>query len=195
MRRRLLLVVVMTILATACSSGDGDGEADSGEPTASPASTLLANPGNPGTLVAPTTTTEAPEYALAIEPTVGFLDACIVDAGLLGPCHCAAERLQTSFSSGELVVFEDRLTGRNEFSPEVAAVLVDCREAPAPPAWERPTVDRYVAACTKGSERLEELCRCSARRAQDVVPEGRVDEYLATNDVTPSLVDLINTCI
>ena len=188
----LVLLVVVSLLAAACSGGAGDGAADPAAPTSD---NRPENIGNPGTLVAPTTTTEAPEFLLPIAPTVAFLDACIADAGLVGPCHCASERLGNSFSQGDLVVFEDRLSGRNEFSPEVAAALVDCRGAAAPAAWSPATVETYMAGCTKGSVRLEDLCRCSVSRAQDVIPETRVAEYLAADDVEPALVDLINVCI
>lgn len=140
-------------------------------------------------------TTEAPQFLLPVSPLVAFLDACVVNAGLAGPCHCAGSRLQDSFSENDLIIFEDRLTGRNEFSPEVAAALVDCRDAPAPPAWSNNTVQLYVLGCTEGSSRLEELCRCSVSRAYDVIPEARVRDYLEANDTQPSLVDLINTCI
>jgi hypothetical protein len=202
--RVLAAVLGLSILAVACSggssgsSGAGDADESGGTEVASVPTTDGSGdavPGNPGTLVAPTTTTEPPPFLLPVEPTVAFLDACIADAGLIGPCHCAAERLGDSFSADDLVVFEDRLAGRNEFSPEVAAVLVDCRGAAAPPEWSVASVERYVTECTKGAPELEDLCRCSVNRAADVVPEARLEDYLAADEAVPSLVDLINTCL
>ncbi|MDG2112943.1 MAG: hypothetical protein P8N02_10060 [Actinomycetota bacterium] len=194
MLRPLAILVVVAIVAVACSGGD-DGAAPGTASSSEAGADIPDNTGNPGTLVAPTTTTEAPEFLLPIAPTVAFLDACIADAGLVGPCHCASERLGNSFTQGDLVVFEDRLGGRNEFSPEVAAALVDCRDAGPPAAWSAETIDTYVARCSKGSPRLTDLCRCSVSRAQDVIPEIRLSDYLASDDVEPNLVDLINICI
>ena len=195
MRRPLLSLIAIAVLAVACSGGGDNDDASVSSSVEGATTTQVANPGNPGTLLPPTTTTIAPEFLLPVAPTVAFLDACIADISLVGPCHCASSRLEAGFSEGDIVVFEDRLRGLNDFSPEVAAALVDCREATPPAPWSDETVDRYVAGCIKGADRLLDLCRCSARRAQDVIPEVRVDDYLAADDVTPSLVDLINTCI
>jgi len=192
-RRFVSLLVVLSVISTACSFGSSD------EPDASDGAvgtTTAAVPtGNPGTLVPPTTTTEAPIFALPIAPTVAFLDACIADDSLVGPCHCASERLEANFFEGDIIVFEDRLSGRNEFSPEVAAALVDCRDAAAPPPWPQELTDRYMNGCKQGSDRLADLCRCSAFRAQDVIPADRFDEFLVADDVNPGFVELINTCL
>ena len=199
-RRLVALMLVVALAAVACSGGSGDdGSADGSAPSSAAATQTTErgpeNTGNPGTLVAPTTTTEAPLFRLGIDATVAFLDACVADDSLTGPCHCASGRLESGFSDGDLVVFEDRLTGLNDFSPEVAAALVDCRDATAPAEWSTTSAQRYVAGCTKGEGRLEDLCRCSVNRAQDVIPEARIGEFLESPTVQPNLVDFINTCI
>ena len=193
----VVLMLVVALVAVACSgrSGGGDAADGSGTPSTPTTESRPANTGNPGTLVAPTTTTEAPLFALGIDATVAFLDACVVDDSLTGPCHCASARLAAGFSDGDLVVFEDRLTGLNDFSPEVAAALVDCRDATAPTEWSTTSAQRYIAGCTKGEGRLDDLCRCSVDRAQDVIPEARIAEFLESSTVQPNLVDFINTCI
>ncbi len=193
-RRFLGVMVAISALATGCSFGSSE-DPESTDDGSSETQAAPTPTGNPGTLVPPTTTTEAPVFALSIAPTVAFLDACIADDTLVGPCHCAGERLESNFFEGDLIVFEDRLTGRNEFSPEVAAALVDCRDAGAPPPWPQELTERYVLACTQGSDRLADLCRCSAFRAQDVIPGDRLEEFLVADDVRPGFVELINTCL
>ena len=135
---------------------------------------------NPGTLATQQTDASG-DYLLDISVTVAFLDACISDSGLVGPCHCAA--------------LEDRISVFNDFPPELAGLLVQCRGEERPPTWSAATKEAYIDACTKGSNRLVDLCRCSAFRAADVIPEDRLPEFLVATDLRPNLVDLIKTCL
>lgn len=180
-------VVVVVAVLMACA-----GPASRNSPTAGEDGSVT---GNPATLVPPITTTEAPQFRLPVEPLVAFLDGCIIENGLVGPCHCAGERLERDFDRTEMVIFEDRLSGRNEFAPEIAGSLVECRDAAPPAAWSGASIDVYIDACTKGSDRLADLCRCSTGRAQNVIPEDRLADFLASEEVQPNLVDLINTCL
>ncbi len=151
--------------------------------------------GNPGTLVPPTVSgVDGPEL-LAIEPLIAFMDACISDAGLIGPCHCAAGRIEQGFDIIDLEIFEDRMSGALEFSPEIASSLVDCREADPLPPWPQQLREAYLAECTANSDRLRDLCVCSFARAQDVVPAHRLGDFLESNEVRPDLVDFINLCL
>lgn len=150
--------------------------------------------GNPGTLAPPTQPAAGSEL-LAIEPLTAFMDACVTDAGLIGPCHCAAGRMERSLTAIDLVVFEDRMTGTLEFSPELASVLVDCRDAAPPGAWSPAQQQRYLDECSAGSDRLKSACACSLARASDVVPAHRLGDFLASTEVQPDIVDFINLCI
>ena len=151
--------------------------------------------GNPGTLVPPSVGgTEAPQL-LEIEPLTAFMDACVANDGLVGPCHCAADRMEASLTALDLEVFEDRMSGALEFSPELAAVLVECREAVTVPAWSDTQRQTYLDACSAGSDRLRSLCACSLARAQDVVPAHRLDDFLASNEVQPGIVEFLNLCL
>ena len=190
--RGLALVVAVAILAGACSSTEGSGASDNaGESTA----TTEIELGNPGTLVAPTSTTEVRRFSLSIETAVAFLDSCAVDSSLVGGCHCALGRLGNNLDDNGLRVFEDRFAGRNEFGPEVAAALIDCGDAPRPAEWSTESVELFVTECIKGSERLRDICTCSTARAQDVIPQARISEYVESNLVAPGFVQLINLCI
>lgn len=151
--------------------------------------------GNPGTLAPPTVTGTAAAGLLAIEPLAAFMDACVAEAGLVGPCRCAADRMEGSLTAIDLEVLEDRMSGALEFSPELAAVLVDCREAAPPPEWSHAQRQTYLDACSAGSDRLRSLCACSLARAQDVVPAHRLNDFLASNEVQPGIVDFINLCV
>lgn len=152
--------------------------------------------GNPGTLVPPSVVqSEAESDVLAIEPLVAFMDACVANAGLVGPCHCAAGRIERSFSVVDLKIFEDRMTGTLEFSPEVAGSLVDCRDAQPPPPWSQAVREAYLDECAVGSDRLRSLCACSLARAQDVVPAHRLADFFNASEVQPDLVDFINLCL
>ncbi|MCY3609251.1 MAG: hypothetical protein OXG57_12520 [Acidimicrobiaceae bacterium] len=151
--------------------------------------------GNPGTLAPPTVPGTGAPGLLAIEPLAAFMDACVADAGLVGPCHCAADRIEGSLTAIDLEVFEDRMSGALEFSPELAAVLVDCREAAPPPAWSNAQQQTYLDACSAGSDRLRSLCACSLARAQEVVPAHRLNDFLASNEVQPGIVDFLNLCL
>ncbi|MCY4515742.1 MAG: hypothetical protein OXB99_00720 [Acidimicrobiaceae bacterium] len=154
--------------------------------------------GNPGTLAPPTVPGTGGTGAagqLAIEPLIAFMDACAADGGLVGPCHCAADRIEGGLTSVDLEVFEDRMEGGLEFSPELAAALVDCREAGPPPEWSDAQQQTYLDVCSAGSDRLRGLCACSLARAQDVVPAHRLTEFLASNDVRPDVVEFINLCL
>ncbi len=151
--------------------------------------------GNPGTLVPPTVTVDGAPGLLAIEPLIAFMDACVADAGLVGPCHCAADRMEGSLTDIDLEVFEDRMSGALEFSPELAGALVDCREAGPPPGWSDAQRQTYLDACSAGSDRLRSLCACSLARAQDVIPAHRLNEFLASNEIQPGIVDFLNLCL
>ena len=151
--------------------------------------------GNPGTLVPPTPSGVDEPEVLAIEPLIAFMDACVADAGLIGPCHCAAGRIEQGFDIVDLEIFEDRMSGALEFSPEIAASLVDCRDADPPPEWPQQLREAYLAECTTGSDRLRDLCACSLARAQDVVPAHRLVDFLESNEVVPDVVDFINLCL
>ena len=160
------------------------GEADADQPV-----------GNPGTLAPPTQPAASGSGLLAVEPLIAFMDACVADAGLAGPCHCAADRIESSLTAIDLVVFEDRMTGALEFSPDLASVLVDCRDAPAPPAWSPSRQQLYLDECSAGSDRLKSVCACSLARAQDVVPAHRLGDFLASAEVQPAIVDFVNLCV
>ena len=149
---------------------------------------------NPGTLATQTTDVKG-EYLLDIGVTVAFLDACISDSGLVGPCHCASELLIYDVDATDIAGLEDRISAFNDFPPELAGLLVECRGKERPPLWSAATKETYINACTKGSSRLVDLCRCSAFRAADVIPEDRLPEFLAASDLRPNMVDLINTCL
>lgn len=190
--RGLILVVAVALLAGACSSTEDSGAPDSGgESTA----TTEIELGNPGTLVAPTSTTAVGRYSLSIETAVAFLDSCAADSSLVGGCHCALGRLDQNLDDNGLRVFEDRFAGRNEFGPEVAAALADCEGAPRPAGWSAESIDLFVTECIKGSERLRDICTCSTARAQDIIPQARISEYAESNQVVPGFVQLINLCI
>lgn len=151
--------------------------------------------GNPGTLVPPTVPGTSAPGLLAIEPLTAFMDACVADVGLVGPCHCAADRMEGSLTALDLEVFEDRMSGALEFSSELAGALVDCREAAPPPAWSDAQQQTYLDACSAGSDRLRSLCACSLARAQEVVPAHRLNDFLASNEIQPGIVDFINECV
>lgn len=151
--------------------------------------------GNPGTLAPQTVPGTGAPGLLAIEPLVAFMDACVADVGLVGPCHCAADRMEGSLTAIDLEVFEDRMSGALEFSPELAGALVDCREAEPPPGWSDAQQQAYLDVCSAGSDRLRSLCACSLARAQEVVPAHRLNDFLASNEVQPGIVDFINLCL
>ncbi len=154
--------------------------------------------GNPGTLAPPTvrgTGGTGEPGLLGVEPVIAFMDACVADAGLVGPCHCAADRIEGGLTSVDLEVFEDRMEGGLQFSPELAAALVDCREAGPPPGWSAAQQQTYLDACSAGLDRMKGLCACSLARAQDVVPAHRLTEFLASNEVRPDVVEFINLCL
>jgi hypothetical protein len=189
---RLLAVLLASAGMFACSAtvievepaAPGAGQSDEG-----------AGLGNPGTLAPPTVPGTGAPGLLAIEPLVAFMDACVADAGLVGPCHCAADRMEASLTAIDLEVFEDRMSGALEFSPELAAALVDCREAALPPEWSDAQRQTYLDACSAGSDRLRSLCACSLARAQEVVPAHRLNDFLASNEIQPGIVDFMNLCL
>ncbi len=151
--------------------------------------------GNPGTLAPPNVPGTGAPGLLAIEPLVAFMDACVADTGLVGPCHCAADRMEGSLTAIDLEVLEDRMSGALEFSPELAGALVDCRDAAPPPAWSAAQQQTYLDVCSAGSDRLRSLCACSLARAQEVVSAHRLNDFLASNEVQPGIVDFINLCL
>jgi len=178
-------VLVAFVVTSACSSQDS---------AVSDEEQTVVSFDNPGTLAVDDPVTVG-EYSLDIGTTVAFLDSCISDSGLVGPCHCAAELLVHSVDVGDIARLEDRMTAFNEFSPELAGLLVQCRGAERPPQWSSSTKELYLSACSHGSDRLDRLCRCSASRAADVIPEDRLSEFLKATDLRPNMVDLINTCL
>lgn len=183
----LVLLGVAACTATVVEVGpaaDADGVTGTDEPL-----------GNPGTLAPPTQPADGGSGLLAIEPLAAFMDACVAGSGLVGPCHCAAGRMEANLTEIDLVVLEDRMTGALEFSPELASVLVECRDAAPPPAWSGAQQQQYLDACSAGSDRLKSLCACSLARAQEVVPAHRLDEFLASTEVQPGIVDFINLCV
>ncbi|MDG2023928.1 MAG: hypothetical protein P8J75_05640 [Actinomycetota bacterium] len=149
---------------------------------------------NPGTLVV---ADEPPVggYLLDIGTTVAFLDSCIANSGLVGPCHCASDLLVYDVDIADVIGLEDRMSAFNKFPPELAGLLVQCRGAARPAEWSPSTKELYLSACSHGSDRLDRLCRCSASRAADVIPEERLSEFLSATDLRPNMVDLINTCL
>ena len=189
---RLMAALLASAGMFACSatvieiapSNTGSGLADAG-----------AGLGNPDALVSPTAPGTGAPGLLAIEPLTAFMDACVADAGLVGPCHCAADRIEGSLTVIDLEVFEDRMSGALEFSPELAGALVDCREAAPPPGWSDAQRQTYLDACSAGSDRLRSLCACSLARAQEVVPAHRLNDFLASNEVQPGIVDFLNLCL
>jgi len=149
---------------------------------------------NPGTLVV----ADEPlvgGYLLDIGTTVAFLDSCIANSGLVGPCHCASDLLVYDVDIADVIGLEDRMSAFNKFPPELAGLLVQCRGAARPAEWSPSTKELYLSACSHGSDRLDRLCRCSASRAADVIPEERLSEFLSATDLRPNMVDLINTCL
>jgi len=183
--QHFLRFVVVVALTSACSSEVGQAR----YPNNSDASF-----DNPGTLASDTTSISG-EYLLDISTTIAFLDACISDSGLVGPCHCASELLVHDVDASDIAGLEDRISAFNEFPPELAGLLVQCRGEERPPVWSAATKEIYVAACTQGSNRLVDLCRCAASRAADVIPQDRLPEFLAATDLRPNMVDFINTCL
>jgi len=184
-KQHFFRAVVVLAVTTACSSEVGQARYPDNSDVSFD---------NPGTLA--TDTTDVPgDYLLDISTTIAFLDACISDSGLVGPCHCASELLVYDVNVNDIAGLEDRISAFNEFPPELAGLLVQCRGAERPPVWSAATKEIYVAACTQGSNRLLELCRCAAFRAADVIPEDRLPEFLAATELRPNMVDFINTCL
>ncbi len=189
---RLLAALLASAGMFACSATVIDVE-----PATTGSGPTDANAGfdNPGTLVRPTVPGTGAPGLLAIEPLIAFMDACVADAGLVGPCHCAADRIEGSLTVIDLEVFEDRMSGALEFSPELAGALVDCREVAPLPGWSDAQRQTYLDACSAGSDRMRSLCACSLARAQEVVPAHRLNDFLASNEVQPGIVDFLNLCL
>ncbi len=192
MKLTVALLGALVAVLLGCSAADSAATDTNGDSN----STVVL--GNPGTLVPPTTqpsTDEQAENLLPIETIVAFLDACVADSGLVGPCHCAADRLEGSFTPQDIEIFEDRITGQLEYPPQVASDLVSCQNASPPAAWDETMRRSYVAECAKGADQLTDLCMCSLMRAQDVIPGDRLAEYLASVEARPDFADLINRCV
>lgn len=195
-------VLVALLVLTACSGSSEFGTAES-DPTPSESGSSLgegtaattATSAVPGTLLAPTSSTEPPVFRLPIEAVVAFLDACAVEPGLVGPCQCAGDRLDRNLTDEELQIFEDRFSGRNEFGPELAAALADCQRQGVPAAWSSASVQRFVNECAMGSDRLLALCQCAVGRAEEIVPEARLGDFIESTGVRPGFVELINDCL
>ena len=183
--RYSVLIVVSLVWLSACASQS---------PEARAAGRSQSSFDNPGTL--PTeTTSRTSGYLLDIGTTVAFLDSCISDSGLVGPCHCAIELLANDVDSSDIAALEDRMSAFNEFPVELAGLLAQCRGGDRPAEWSSSTKELYLAACIQSSDRLKDLCRCSASRAADIIPEERLSEFLKARELRPSMVDLINTCL
>ncbi len=189
---RLLAALLVSAGMFACSTTVVEVEPAT---TGSGATDADAGFDNPGTLVRPTVPGTGAPGLLAIEPLIAFMDACVADAGLVGPCHCAADRIEGSLTVIDLEVFEDRMSGALEFSPELARALVDCREAGPPPGWSDAQRQTYLDACSAGSDRMRSVCACSLARAQEVIPAHRLNDFLASNEVQPGTVDFLNLCL
>lgn len=172
------------------AGGSGSANAGAGGSGANNADGQSSNP----TLATPSTLPPS-ELPLTVEAVVAFLAGCATTAESVGPCQCATSRLEGGFTMGDLEVFEDRMTGLLRYSPQVAGALVDCRSQTVPEQWSPAAVERYVAACSKGSDALTELCACSVARAQAVVPERHLDAFIASADVRPGFVELISRCL
>ncbi len=183
-------------LALALAGGCAIGERTSvtpDEPNDAAADTTLA--ANSAIAPPPSTVPRAGDQPLDVDVVVAFLDGCVRTAESVSRCHCAIERLEAGFTMDDLTVLEDRMTGNLEYPPQVAGALVDCREDEAPRRWSETTRARYVEACTKGSDRLGELCSCSVSRAQDVVPERHLEAFIDSPGVRPGFAELIRTCL
>lgn len=189
---RWLASVLVLFGLVACSTTVIEVEPATDEADGADAEVVL---GNPGTLVPPTVPGDRAPELLAIDPLIAFMDACVGDAGFVGPCHCAADRMEGSLTALDLEVLEDRMTGELEFSPELAGALVGCRDAAAPPAWSDAQRQTYLDACADGSDRMRSLCACSLARAEEVVPARRLADFLASSEVRPDVVDFINLCL
>lgn len=187
--------LALALAAVALISGCAIGERSSVTPEANDANTDPAPASNPAIVPPPSTTPRPGDMPLTIEAVVAFLDGCARTAESVSRCHCAIERLEAGFTMDDLEVFEDRMTGGLEYAPQVAGALVDCREDTAPRRWSDAARSRYVEACTKGSDRLGDLCACSASRAQDVVPERHLDSFISSAAVRPGFAELIGTCL
>lgn len=174
------------------ANGDATGAA-SGDATGDATGTTAAS--NPAIAAPPSTTPRPGDQPLGVEVVVAFLDGCVRTASAAGPCHCAIERLEAGFTMDDLTVFEDRMTGNLEYPPQVAGALVDCREDVEPRRWSEPARSRYVEACTKGSDRLGDLCSCSVARAQDVLPERHIEAFIERSEVRPGFAELIRGCL
>ena len=182
LRRAVLLGLVLT---SACSLED----------TSASYQAETANSfDNPGTLLVDDPLLVS-DYSLDIKTTVAFLDSCISDSGLVGPCHCASQLLVYDVDVGDVIRLEDQMSAFNEFPLELAGLLVQCRGVQRPADWSSSTKELYLSACSHGSDRLDRLCRCSISRAADVIPEARLSEFLSASDLRPDMVDLINTCL
>ncbi len=186
-RKLLISLLVMAGLSflSACSSSNG-------ETSLSESTTTFY--GNPGTLP-PISTAPTSAFTLDVQTTIAFLDSCISDSGLVGPCHCASELLVSNVDVNDVQGLEDRMSAFNEFPIELAGLLAECRGAPRPAAWSAPSLASYLTVCMQGSSRLDDLCRCSVSRAVDVIPEQRLAEFLEAETIRPDMVDLINTCL
>ncbi len=189
---RAVAVMLATAAMLACSATITDVTPANDRQGVAPSDAGLSNP---ATLVPPTTSGADAPPLMAIEPLVAFMDACVAGADLVGPCHCAARRMEGGLAVADLEVLEDRMSGALEFPPELATALVDCREAAPPPAWPDARQQQYLNACSAGSDRLKSLCACSLARAQQVVPAHRLGDYLASNEVQPAIAEFINQCI
>lgn len=202
--RTLAVPVALALLAGACS-GDGDDQGvdspTAATSTTTPSDTGAGEAGNDDGSVASNPGTAVPRPArplgatISVETVVALLDACVTDDDLYGPCHCAATRLQANFSETDIEVFEDRFRGQNQFTPEVAAALNDCQRDEPPAAWSAASRSAFVAGCTKGSDRLADACVCAVDRGQRIVPESRIADFVASDDVVPGYVELINDCL
>ena len=115
-----------------------------------------------------------------------YFRACPRGDGIPALTVVAGSRLALSAGSGRLPLHLLDVRRRASWT---------ARDAAAPPPWPQELTDRYMNGCKQGSDRLADLCRCSAFRAQDVIPADRFDEFLVADDVNPGFVELINTCL
>lgn len=198
--RHLLAAMAMVLALGACTSSD----ATLTESTSPPASgSVLQEPptaaaGPPSTSSAPattttTTSTAAPPPTYPIAVSVAFLDACVSDQESAAACHCALGSLASSGLADVMADFESAIETSDTFPDRIEAEVARCtssRLATTDPMM----IDELAVACSLGSDRLVDACRCAAERAALIVPAEALRAYVEA-EVEPSLVDLVNRCL
>lgn len=195
--RHLLAVMAMVLVLGACTSGD-DTPAESTSPPASGSAvqeppTSAAGPPSTTSAPATTTSTTAPPPTYPIAVSVAFLDACVSDQESAGACHCALGSFASSGLADVMADFEAAIETSDTFPDRIEAELARCTSSSL--ATTDPTmIDELAMACSLGSDRLVDACRCAAERAALIVPAEALRAYVEA-EVEPSLVDLVNRCL